>query len=141
MSLIISETAFSQNFVRNKKGSIVGVITEKGDTLHALPIAESRIIHEAAVKKLVLAREVQVMDSLIGNLEFRLWSMERRYEDLMTNSGSTAIQLRKEIQLTKDERDDLKIELRQLKRKLFWANVRTGAVAVLGGVIVWLVGK
>ena len=139
--MITSEIALCQHFVKNKKNEIVGVITEKGDTLHAIPIAESRTLHLLAVKYVYLDKKIQIQDSIINNLEYELWAMELGYEDLMTNSGDTAAQLRKELQIAKDERNDLKAEARRLKRKLFWANVRTGFVAVIGGVIIWLVGK
>lgn len=82
---------------------------------------------------------VQVRENLIVNLEMRLLQVQRGYENLLVNSGDTADQLKREIRIAKDERDELKKELRQLKRKLFWANFRTVVVAVIGGVIVWLV--
>lgn len=141
MSLMLSETASSQNFVRNREGEIVGVITEQGDTLHAIPITESRIIHEAAVKHMNLLHQRRVMDSVIQNLMYQIWEIERRYEDLMKNAGDTSAELRKQIQSTKDERNELRRELRKLRRKLFWANVRTGVVVVVGSVVIWLISK
>lgn len=141
MSLIISETVLSQTFVKNKKGKIVGIITEKGDSLHVLPIVESRLVHEAAVKKLHLDRKILVKDSLITNLEHRLYQMESGYEDLMTTSGETADELRKQIRTTKDHRDELRSKARRLKKMLFWANARTVTITVISGIVIWLVAK
>lgn len=140
ISLIVSETVHCQTFVRNKKGEIVGVISGK-DTLHAIPINESRKIHELAVKKLVLDHKIKIQDSIMFNLQFRIYELESGYENLLTNSGSTANALRRQLATARDEKIDIQQELRKVKTKLFWSRVWTGAVVIVSGVIIWLVAK
>ena len=101
MSLTVSGIGHCQILIKNKKGDIVGIVDGK-DTLHAIPIAESRMLHEFAVRKLYLDSMVYVRESEILNLEARVRMLTREYEKLLDNSGGTAEQLRKQIQIDKD---------------------------------------
>lgn len=140
MSLIVCGTAHCQTFVKNKKGEIVGIINGK-DTLHAMPINESRQIHELAIKKIILDHKLEIQDSIMFNLQFRIYELESGYENLLGNSGYEVNALERKLAVAKYEQVDLTKQLRKVKRKLFWANVRTGIVAVISGVLIWLVAK
>src|SRR5688500_10021934 len=90
MSLIVCVTASCQTLLHHKESGKINGVIDGLDTLHAIPINESRMLHDFAIKKVNLEKRVKVLTLIVLELETKLSVAEKGYEALLTNSGNTA---------------------------------------------------